>query len=244
MICEAVRIALGERDSCEETESGARVITHCLYPSFEPVEVFVAKVGDGYVVHDGGGAVNSAWLHGREEIGKILSKECARFGVDHRNGLAEARVANADWLRSAILAVANASAAAAATSLERVAVAAERVLADRIFDTLKRVVPKNNIAREFEHRGGSGKRWRYDFAASVPGHLFLVNAVSPHHVSISAKYVAFADLPANDTAVEKIAVFGRKLETADVSLITQVATLVPVEALERGVRRILSRQSG
>lgn len=241
MICKDVLAALAEGNVCEETENGARILTHCLYPSFEPVEVFVSKVGDGYVVSDGGGAVNSAWIHGREEIGKILAKECARFGVECRSDIAEARVPSVEWLRAAILGVANASAAAAATSLERVAVASEKVLADKIYDALSRVVPKDNIAREHMHRGASGKTWRYDFIASANHELLLINAVTPHHVSISAKYVAFADLPANDSSIEKIAVFGRKLETADVSLITQVASLMPVDSLERGLRKVLAK---
>ena len=83
MICDDIRIALSEGEVCEETDDrGARIFTHCLYPSFEPVAVYVARKGDGYVVTDGGGASASAYLHGREELGKVLLRECARFGVD------------------------------------------------------------------------------------------------------------------------------------------------------------------
>jgi hypothetical protein len=241
MICEDVRLALAEGELCEESESGARVVTHCLYPSFEPVEVFVTKFGEGYIVTDGGGAVNSAWLHGRDEIRKLVERESARYGVSANDGAIQARVPSIEWLRSAIIGVANASASAASAALERAAVAAERVLSDKIYDALVHVVPKSSIAREHEHRGASGKRWRYDYAATTADKLLLLNAVTPHHVSISAKYVAFADLPANDVGIEKLAVFGRKLETDDVALITQVATLVPVTSLEQGVRRLLTR---
>jgi hypothetical protein len=241
MICEDIRLSLAEGEFCEETENGARVATHCLYPSFEPVEVFVAKFGDGYIITDGGGAVNSAWLHGRDEIRKLVERESARYGVTANDGVIQSRVPSIEWLRSAIIGVANASASAAAAALERAAVAAERVLGDKIYDALTHVVPKSSIAREYEHRGASGKRWRYDYAATAPEHLLLVNAVTPHHVSISAKYVAFADLPANDRGIEKFAVYGRKLETDDVALITQVATLVPVTSLEQGIRRVLLR---
>ncbi len=239
MICEDVRLALSEGEFCEESPNGARVLTHCLYPSFEPVEVFVTKFGDGYLVNDGGGAASSAWMHGREEIRKLIERESVRYGVSSRDSVIESRVPSIEWLRSAIIGVANASASAATAALERAAVAAERVLADKIFDALSHVVPRANIAREYEHRGASGKRWRYDYAATASERLLLVNAVTPHHVSISAKYVAFADLPANDTEISKFAVYGRKLDTDDVALITQVANLVPVDSLERGVRRIL-----
>ena len=241
MICDDIRIALSEGEVCEETDDrGARIFTHCLYPSFEPVAVYVARKGDGYVVTDGGGASASAYLHGREELGKVLLRECARFGVDCKEDTVVADVVSADWLRAAILAVANASAAAATSALERVAVAAERVLADKIYEGLSRIVPRNNIAREYEHRGVSGKRWRYDFGATTTSGLILVNAVAPHHVSVSAKYVAFADTPANEDNLGKLAVYGRKLETEDAALFTQVATLVPIGSVEAGIRRVMA----
>jgi hypothetical protein len=241
LICDDVRRALSEGDLCEETASGARVVTQCLYPSFEPVEVFVAKLGDGYIVTDAGGASASAWLHGRGDIDKLLAKEGARFGVGARDGVIEAHVPNLEWLKSAVLGVANASASAAASALERQSAAAEKVLSEKIYEALSHVVSKSTIARDFLHRGASGKRWHYDFAATSQKGLLLLNAVTPHHVSISAKYVAFADLPANDAVVEKIAVYGRKLETEDATLITQVATLMPVASLERGLRKALAR---
>ena len=241
MICDDVRAALADGDLCEETEHGARIMTHCLYPSFDPVAVYVARLGDGYVVTDAGGAAAAAWLHGRDEISKTLARESARFGVTCNGDAIESQAVSMDWLRASVLAVANASSAAAISALERVAVAAERVLGDKIYEGLSRVVPRDNITREHEHRGVSGKRWRYDFGALADGELLLVNAVVPHHVSVSAKYVAFADTPANDEHIGKLAVYGRKLETEDVALITQVATLVPIASVEAGIRRTLRR---
>lgn len=127
MICDDIRAALAEGDVCDETDDrGARIVTHCLYPSFEPVEVYVSHFGDGYRVTDGGGAAVAAFLHGRDELGKVLARECARFGVDCTADTVVAEAPNLEWLRAAILAVSNASAAAAGAALERVAVAAER----------------------------------------------------------------------------------------------------------------------
>jgi hypothetical protein len=241
MICDDIRTALAEGDVCEITDRGARIITHCLYPSFEPVEVYVSNYGDGYRITDAGGAAAAAYLHGRDELGKVLQRECARFGVECKGDTVVAEVGSTDWLRAGILAVANASAAAAISALERVAVAAEKVLADKIFEGLAKVIAPQFITREFEHRGTSGKRWRYDFGALHGDRLLLVNAVAPHHVSVSAKYVAFADTPANDDHIGKLAVYGRKLETEDATLITQVATLVPIASVDAGIRRVLTQ---
>lgn len=240
MLCDEIRTALADGEVCEETNRGARIVTHCLYPSFSPVEVYVARFGEGYVVTDAGGAAAAAWLHGRDDLGKVLVRESARYGVTCNGDAIEGHAVSRDWLRAVILAVANASAAAAMSALERVAVAAERVLAEKIYEGLSRVVPRSVIAKEFEHRGSSGKRWRYDFGVHTEGHLLLVNAVAPHHVSVSAKYVAFADVAANDDHTSKLAVFGRKLEMEDVALITQVATLVPVTSVMTGARRALA----
>ncbi|MFN7389255.1 hypothetical protein [Brevundimonas sp.] len=241
MTCDDILALLSKGNVCELTSSGLRVTTHCLYPSFDPVEVFVTPFGEGFIVNDGGGASASAWDHGREGMDRCLAKASARFGVLAKGGVIEARASSADWLKAAILGVANASAAAAEAALERTVVVAERAMADRIFEALAHVVPKASIAREFEHRGSSGKNWRYDFGVSANDNLLLVNAVAPHHASISAKYVAFADTPDDEEDVRKLAVYSKKLETADATLITQVATLVPVGSVERGVRRVLSR---
>lgn len=239
-VCDDVRAALGSAEFCEETERGARVITHCLYPSFEPVSVFVARFGDGYAVSDAGGAVAAAWIHGRDDIRKILKREAVRFGVEAAGDSIQAEAASLEWLRGAILAVANASSSSARYAVERAVLANEKVLAERIYEALARVVPAQRIAREFEYRGASGKNWRADYAVVTDSNRLIVNAVTPHHASISAKYVAFADIESDGNSVEKFAVFERPLESDDKSLITQVAALVPIKSLAAGTRRALA----
>jgi hypothetical protein len=119
MICDDIRAALADGDVCEMTDRGARILTHCLYPSFEPVEVYVSAFGDGYRITDAGGAAAAAYLHGREELSKVLARECARYGVECRGDTVMVEVGSLSWLRSGILAVANASAAAAISALGR-----------------------------------------------------------------------------------------------------------------------------
>lgn len=239
-VCDDVRAALGSAEFCEETDRGARILTHCLYPSFEPVSVFVARFGDGYAVSDAGGAVAAAWAHGRDDIKKILRREALRFGVEATGDAIQAEASSIEWLRTAILAVANASSSAASHAVERAVLANEKVLAERIYETLAKVVPVQKIAREFEYRGASGKNWRADYAIVTDFSRLIINAVTPHHASISAKYVAFADIEASERAVEKFAVFERPLESDDKSLITQVAALVPIKSLAAGTRRALT----
>src|SRR5579864_8891867 len=104
MVCDEILKAMADFAACEQTPEGARVATHCLYPSFETVRVFVAKVGDGFTVHDGAGAFNTAWLHGRdgELIGKSLSQAAERFHLIVAGKALVARANSLDWLTSAI----------------------------------------------------------------------------------------------------------------------------------------------
>jgi hypothetical protein len=202
--------------------------------------VVVARFGDGYIVSDAGGAVRSAWLHGRHEITKALSKECARFSVECNEGVVEAKVPSIEWLKSAILGVANASAHSVASALARAHDASEHELVELIYNQLIRIFPKENVSQGGFYSGNSGKRRKYDFVAESRSGVLLVNAVTPNHISISSKYVSFADLPANDTFLRKVAVFDRPLETPDAALITQVADLMPVSAINESVKRMMA----
>ncbi len=150
MSCDAIKAALAPFLECVETTEGARVVTHCLYPSFNPVEVYVVKYGDGYRVHDGGGADRAAWAHGRDEllIRKMLARYALRYHATAKEGVIVADAADTSWLMSAILAVANASAGAANATVERVIAAAEIDLVERVFGVLRHRYGEKEIGRK------------------------------------------------------------------------------------------------
>jgi hypothetical protein len=244
MLCNDIDALLGPLHACTETQDGARVTTHCLYPSFDPVNVFVARIGEAYRVHDGGGAERVAWMHGRDEhlIRRLLSRHAARHRIKAVHGVLEGEAPSREWLLSAILAVANASASAASATIEWSVSAAEHDLKDKIYGVLSKAVAASAISREFPFTGLSGKEHRFDFAVRGPRqHLLLIDTVLPHHISISAKYVAFADARLDGgNGIDRFAVYDRPLERDDVSLLQQVADLVPFASLEPGVRRVLA----
>ncbi len=245
MSCDDVRTALASFDVCTETEQGSRVTTHCLYPSFDPVNVFVARLGDGFRVHDAGGAFHSAWLHGRDEplIRRMLNRYAGRFQVQVSEDALVANAANVEWLTPAIIAVANASAATAHAAVEHMVAATEGQLKDKILSVLKRTISESNIAVEFSLPGKSTKFHRFDFAIRKQrADLLLISAVAPHHVSVSAKYVAFADVEnKNAERIHKFAVHDRPLDPSDIALLQQVADIVPFGSLEPGVKRELQQ---
>lgn len=240
MLCDEIRAALSSFDACESTLAGARVKTHCLYPSFEAVHVFIAKVGDGFKVHDDAGAAREAWLHGRDAhmIGSVLRREASRY---HLEVLEDSLVASAEtqeWMLPSILAVANASASAANEAVLRFVAAAEEALIGKIEIALRESFQKDSVVKEFIVRGKSGKEHRFDFAVhrKVDGGI-LIDAVFPNQSCIAAKYVAFADTEAND--ITKFAVYDKPLANDDVSLMQQVALIVPFASLIQGARRVL-----
>lgn len=243
MKCDELRSLL-ERDAvCQETEYGTRIVTHCLYPSFDQVSVFISRWGEGFRITDGGGAVRSAMMHGRDDaaLQSAFKKARARYSVASRNGLMIFEAESQEWLYSAILAVANASAMAASLAADHVLAAIERDLRTRIYEELRKVVPERNIATEYEYTGSSGKTWPVDYAV-VAGTRLLIKAINPHPISISANYTAFGDIGANDN-IPRFSVFDplRPLKQEDGALMRQVAELVPLPSLEPGARRELQR---
>ncbi|WP_349370164.1 hypothetical protein [Salinarimonas sp.] len=242
MICEQIRSALAPLASCEPTTSGARIATHCLYPSFDPVEIHVVGHGDGFLVHDDGGAYREAWLHGCDQpaIKRWLTIAADRFSLQVVDSTLVAEIASAEWLQSGILSVANGAAFAATMALDRRPVS-ERRLVERITEALASAFREVEIQREVPVVGQSGKTHRFDLALTGPrGETLLIDAVAPHPVSIASSYVAFSDTQRASAARRvHFAVFDRPLDEADALLMRQVAELVPVAGLADGARRVL-----
>lgn len=252
LLCSEIASVLAELHSCSEADGSARVTTHCLYPSFEAVNVTVTKFGHGFHVHDDGGAYREAWLHGRDEgvINRSINREAGRYQVKARNGAIFADTDSIDWLPSIILAVANASASAATLAVDKPSAFTDRDLKAEIFNSLERSLPNYNVKKGFHTKGKSGKEYEFDFGVfGTSSTILLVNAVIPHPNSIASKYLAFSDasdpLPGEDAfkqggfRFQKFAVFDRPLAYDDSALMRQVADLVPISSLGMGAQRAL-----
>lgn len=232
---------------CVITKDGTRFTTHCLYPSFEPVDVFVTPGTPGFMVHDGGGAARAAWRVGRDAriIEQAITRQAVAYQLTIRDQALTAHALAMEWLPSAIIAVANASAIAARTAADTATQAlpgvTEATLRDLVWSVLSEMVPAANLAAEFDLRGRSGKRHQFDFAIQErTGALTLIDTVSPHHVSVASRYVAFSDVSGLDGAIHgKFVVHDRPLDPEDVSLLGQFADVVPFGSLKPGLRRVL-----
>jgi hypothetical protein len=228
--------------ACEPSEYGFKLATQCLYPSADQVYVHVAKWGEGgFRVTDGGGISRSVLVHGRDEhaLHSGLTEASNRHALRVEGGLLFADAPSSEWLPAAILAVANGASLAASLALGHVARKSERSLVTRIYEQLSKVVPAHHIARDYEYRGKSGKAWRIDCAVARSDRPLLVKAVTPHHTSISSCYTTFGDIGIEDT--NRFCVFQRQLDPDDKALLRQVATLVPLDALDAGTKDIVHR---
>jgi hypothetical protein len=238
--CKAVKLALSHFVECEETPDGSRIFTHCLYPSFDPVPVYVVKFGEGFIVHDGGMAKTIAWEHGRDFAiaSRYLNEQAQRYGLEAEDGRLSVTIETAEWLTSAILAVANAAAAAANEAVEHIARSSMVVLHDAIEKALIGRFARSRVTVGAKRRGASGREYEFDFAVHDAGRTVLVDAVTPHAVAINSKYTAFADV-SQLLETRGLVVFDRPLEPADKTLLSNVADVVPFKSLTTRVVRAL-----
>lgn len=228
MKCEELIPLLARTPLCVNSGESAQIETQCLYPSSDPVFVFVSKLRSGFQVHDGGGAMRSAMIHGRSWQ-TALERAGKRHSVDVIGGALFATPPDEDWLYPAILAVSNASAMAARLAHEAAVSRSESTLKEAIYDGLRRAVAESKIGRDYEYRGRSGHLWQIDFAVREQ-RLVLVKSVVQNGNSINSNYAAFGDI-GDPEEVSKFSVYDRELNQDSEALLRQVAALVPVGSL-------------
>lgn len=244
-LCQFAIAALADGDVCEQVDEGARVRTHCMYPSFEPVHVYIWRFGEGFVVHDRGEAAARAWSHGREErvANRYLNRTAVRYGLRYEKSRLSVQVEDAGWLRSAILSVANAAAQGCWSAVEHLARSEADALRERINIELVNSFGLKSVGSEVLRVGESGREYRFDFEVRNGDNVALVEAVTPFATSIFSKYTAFSDTNSLYSG-GGFAVHDRPLEQTDQTLLSQVANVIPfpmmTAGLEVGLHRYLS----
>lgn len=232
-LCNIVDEALAAGRSCDLAGEVARVTTDVVYPSFDPVIVAIRQTPAGFRVSDEAGAVRSALVHGKEDaaIQAAVSAAASQFAVEVVGGSLEAVVPTVDWLRAAVLGVANASAHAAHAAVAQVVRERAEALHAKIYAQLARVVPEARIKASFEYRGESGRHWRAEYAVLGGDRPLFVRGVVPHHASVVHAYASFGDLPRQGPRA--LAVYEQELEPSDTALLRQVADVVTLAGVSR-----------
>lgn len=231
-LCTEIETALAEGKVCQVDRDAAVWPTDVVYPSFDQVCVRVVRVAEGFRVSDGGGAVSSAIIHGREDgvIENAIKAAAQRFGVEAHGAEIAVVVPSLEWMRSAVMGVANASAHAAHAAVDHVAKAREAALHERIYTQLAKVVPESRIKKGFEYRGESGRTWKAEYAVIGSAAPVLVRGVVPHPTSIVHAYAGFGDLD-HAGGARAIAVHDQPLSADDAALLRQVADVVSLSGV-------------
>lgn len=238
--CQLIQTSMSQFSRCERTDAGFMVATHCLYPSFEAVSVFVVGYGEGFIVHDSGRAAHVAWKHGFDDRAfKNAAQNIAKeYGCSSDKGQISCQVPSSEWLWSAISTVANASADTVRTLLRKPQKASERNIIRQTKNFLDSSVWSAKTVLNEPVPGQSGKVHTFDLAVHSNDDLTLVDEVTAHPNSIAAKYLAFSDV-ATRPGVHKYALYDGELASEDKVLLSNVADLLDFSAVERSRGQVL-----
>lgn len=225
-LCDIILASTLSLSTCKETDNGARVRTTCVFPSFEPVFVYVAKLGNGFFVHDAGETFAVVLAHGQEPevASRVIRSECKRYDLTFGERGISLKIDAAEWLETAIIAVANTAASAARNAIRDSSRKIESDLAEVIFRLLEPKFSKGMVMKEYPYIGESGRRYKFDLAVEVKDQLTLIETVTAHPISVNSKYVALADVRP-EAAVKKIVAHNNDLSQEDILLLQNVATV-------------------
>ncbi len=229
-----VKNLIGTNANILETVDGVRVSTDCLYPSFSTVNVYIVKKGNGYIVHDAGEAASCAWIHGRdyESVLKRFKKSASLYRCDFEENVFKVVAQSSEWLRSAVLSVANAAADAANAVVSKANLEKNINLEQMLEKVLKKAVFTKDYKKEYSYTGASGRSYKFDFAIEKPQSIILIGAVSPHANSINSKFAAFSDTEYS-SSVHKHIVHSGDLRSSDKVLLSNVADLISIKDLSK-----------
>lgn len=238
-VCDAIMANAAKLWSCKETDNGARIRTTCVFPSFEPVFVYVVRLGDGFVVHDAGETMGVILSHGQDgdAAKRIIRTECKRYDLTCEGRRISLKIDALEWLETAIVSVANTAASAAQQAMTAAKRKAERDLTDTLYELLVPKVAKGTLAKNFDFQGTSGRKYHFDLAVRGRDDLTLIQTVLPNANSLNSKFVSLSDIPA-DEPIQKIAAHNGDLSAQDVLLLQTVAIVARpggvVEMVARG----------
>ena len=236
-LCDSIFASTSSLREYKETEHGVRIRTTCVFPSFEPVFVYVVKLGSGFVVHDAGETMAVILTHGQggNAASRSIRIECKRYDLAFEKGMISFKVDNDKWLESAIVAVSSSAASAARVAIRDSKANSERELVDVIFSMLEPKFDKGSILKKYSYSGKSGRHYQFDLAVKRKEQLTLIETVTAHANSINSKYVAMADV-SSDFGVTKIVAHNDDLSNEDIILLQDVA----IVARQDGVMKIVN----
>lgn len=237
MKCDTI-VSILSNLQCHETAEGACVLTHCLYPNFEQVAVYVQSHLDGFLVHDGGVGFDFAFMEGRNPTAlKTHMREFASmYGVDSDDHRIFGRALTPEWLPNVVMAVANASSTAVNALLSARVEQDDREFREQTYEALRDAFTSDNVIRRIKRRGRTGRLYSFAFGVSFRDHVAIVDTVTPSPISVSARFTSFSAVGARSLGGAFLT-YNKPLAGADAALLSEVADVVPLQALIASIER-------
>ena len=222
------------------------IVTHCQLPNGGLVKVRVRRSGDGWVVSDGGAAVDDAFASGIEKpnFGLGVRRAIRGRGLTFVDGRIETPRVAGESLFNAVVAVANAARDIADTLIGLGNARPENSLETRVRERLVRRFQNWVSARPAFIKGASERQHKFRTALDLPdGRKVLIDVVSHHSSSINSSIVANLDVRRlqNSRLIQRI-VFDPKenWRNEDLELLSVGATPVALPSLEDDVVKLAS----
>lgn len=239
MKCDLILAALSNLQ-CEKTSEGTRILTHCMYPNFDQVAVYVQTHLDGFLVHDGGAGYDFAFDEGYHATAvKGLMRDYSGFyGADTDGHRIFARAISPEWLPSAVMSVANASAGSATALVNGAADdrAEDKEFRERAFLVLCDAFKSEHVPRRIKRRGRTGKLYTFAFGVTYKNSIALVDTVTPNALSVASRFTSFSAVGGRKDFGTFLA-YKRALSNEDAALLAEVADIVPLESLVGSIER-------
>jgi len=198
------------------------------YPGGASVVVRVRGHNDEFYVSDQGNGYMEAEHLGGTTVFARLAPQIAQFhGVDYDGSCFFTTRVTREWLANAILFVGSASRKTVEQTAQKLGEEREHDLTE-VFRSTVREFFGVQAHFDYEMRGRSLKKWRFDAAIVRDKTPRLIELVSPSHVSINSAFVKFTDIARLDDPVRRTVMLTNPERTsqADKVLLGEAADVV------------------
>lgn len=224
------------------------VDTAVLYPCNGLVRIKISKTHEsGFIVTDESGAFYSMQKLGHDitdqEVPwqRFLDKQKKKYSFDYNDvsGNIYTRATSIDEMLMSIVSVANVSAALAEYSISHINTKRRAELTDAVFTMVNKYYHSNNIYRQAEVTGNTGKSYKIDIALED---RFYVDIITNFKASdtVGSTFARHFDIGENSQYKNKTFVVFDKNTPPDShsrSLLSRVTHLQPVTAFEQRVKQ-------
>lgn len=199
------------------------------------VPVHISPHRNGTLVSDGGFAKREAALLGGDNLFSAQARRAAAYyGVECDGDIffALERDAEIGALTSAVSSVANASKSAIEGIMQRMAETHVDANRDLILRSISSSFHHTQVLTGSKAKlHGAREQWEFDVVVQAPACTLAIDIISPHSGSVTSAFAKFSDVRDRANAPKGVGVLLDKEKTPRLRLITDVASLVPLEAV-------------